>query len=152
MIVRMAKENRSWGYTRIQGALTNIGHKVSRGTIANILKEHGLDTAPKRVRKTTWREFLSTHRQAIAAADFFRVEVWTLLGLVLYVIFFVLDLQTRRVQIAGMQRNPNGKWLNQVGRNLVDAQDGFLRGKRFLIHDRDPLFTMEFVCTLEPVA
>ena len=77
------------------------------------------------------------------------MEVWTLLGLARSVIFFVLGLQTRCVQITGMHRNPNGKWLNQVGRNLVDAQEGFLRGKRFLIHNRDPLFTMEFVCRLE---
>jgi len=149
LVVRMAKENRSWGYTRIQGALTNLGHKVSRGTVANILKECGLDTAPERMRKTTWREFLSTHWEMVAAADFFSVEVWTILGLVRYLIFFVLDLPTRRVQIAGMHRSPNGTWMNQVGRNLVDGQEGFLRGKRYLIHDRDPLFTMEFVCTLE---
>jgi transposase InsO family protein len=70
----MATENRDWGYRRIQGALANLGHEVARDTIANILKEHGLELAPERNRKTTWKEFLSRHREVIAAADFFTVE------------------------------------------------------------------------------
>jgi hypothetical protein len=73
-VVRMATENRDWGYRRIQGALANLGHEVARDTIANILKEHGLELAPERNRKTTWKEFLSRHREVIAAADFFTVE------------------------------------------------------------------------------
>jgi len=68
LVVRMATENRDWGYRRIQGALANLGHEVARGTIANILKEHGLEPAPERSRKTTWKEFLSRHRDVIAAA------------------------------------------------------------------------------------
>src|SRR5262249_30766825 len=76
LIVQMAKENRSWGYTRIQGSLSNLGHHVSRGAIANILKENGIEPAPERYRKTTWREFLAAHWEMIGAADFFTVEVW----------------------------------------------------------------------------
>jgi hypothetical protein len=81
LVVRLATENRDWGYRRIQGALANLGHEVARGTIANILREHGLEPAPERKRKTTWREFLSRHWEAIVAADFFTVEVWTRSGL-----------------------------------------------------------------------
>ena len=144
LIVRMAQENRMWGYTRLQGALSNLGHRVGRGTIANILKEHGIEPAPERCRKTTWREFLDSHWEMIGAADFFSVEVWTRLGLVRYLVFFVLDLSTRRVRMAGFHPAPNSDWMNQEARNLTDPEDGFLRGKRYLIHDRDPLFTMEF--------
>ena len=74
LIVRMATENRDWGYRRIQGALSNLRHIVARGTIANILKEHGLEPAPERHRKTTWKEFLSWHREVVVAADFFTIE------------------------------------------------------------------------------
>ena len=77
LVVRMATENRDWGYRRIHGALANLGHEVARGTIANILKENGLEPAPERERKTTWKEFLSRHREVIAAADFFTIEAWT---------------------------------------------------------------------------
>jgi hypothetical protein len=81
LVVRMATENRNWGYRRIQGALSNLGHSVAHGTIAKILKQQGLEPAPERVRKTTWKEFLRRHWEMIVAADFFTVEVWTLRGL-----------------------------------------------------------------------
>ena len=144
LIVEMAQQNRSWGYTRIQGALSNLGHTVSRGTIANTLKRHGIEPAPERLRKTSWREFLATHWEMLAAADFFAVETWTVCGLTRFVVFFVIEVATRRVHIAGIHRNPDGAWMEQVGRNLVDIEDGFLRGQRYLIHDRDPLFTQHF--------
>jgi len=102
LIVQMAQENRTWGYTRIQGALNNLGHRVGRGTIANILKAHGIEPAAERYRKTTWREFLSAHWEMIGVADFFTVQVWTRVGLVRYLIFFALELSTRRVHVAGV--------------------------------------------------
>jgi hypothetical protein len=80
----MAVENRDWGYRRIQGALSNLGHGVARSTIAAILERHGLEPAPERSRKTTWKEFLTQHWELIAAADFFTVEVWTRRGLQLH--------------------------------------------------------------------
>ena len=148
LVVRMASENRDWGYRRIQGALANLGHQVARGTIAKILKEHGLEPAPERNRKTTWKEFLSRHRDVIVAADFFTVEAWTRRGLTRFLVLFLIDLSSRRVEIAGLARQANGLWMSQVARNLSDAAEGFLVGKRFLIHDRDPLFTAEFLETL----
>lgn len=149
LVVRMARENRDWGYRRIQGALANLGHEVARGTIAHILKEHGLEPAPERNGKTTWREFLSRHRDVIVAADFFTIEAWTRQGLTRFLVLFFIDLSSRRVEIAGVGRQANGLWMSQVARNVSDAEEGFLIGKRYLIHDRDPLFTTEFLQTLE---
>jgi len=68
--------------TRIQGALQNLGHEIGRDTIAKILKEAGVEPAPDRQRGTTWKEFLKSHWEVLAAADFFTVEVWTALGLI----------------------------------------------------------------------
>ena len=144
----MATENRSWGYTRIQGALANLDHHVSRGTIANILRQHGIEPAPERQKRTTWQEFLRTHRGVLAAADFFTVEVWTAGGLTRFAVLFVIDLATRRVEIAGILPEPDSAWVIQCGRQLTDPVDGCLRGKRFLLHDRDPRFTDAFGDTL----
>jgi len=91
-----------------------------------------------------WSKFLKAHWEAITAADFFTVEVWTSVGLVRYLVFFVIDLSTRRKGIAGIAPVPNGLWMRQVARNLIDDLGGFLRGTRFLIHDRDPLHTRGF--------
>jgi HTH-like domain len=149
LIVRMAMENRDWGYRRIQGALANLGHDVARGTIANLLKEHGLEPAPERNRETTWKEFLSRHREMIVAADLFTIEAWTRRGLTRFAVLFLIDLSSRRVEIAGLAQQANGLGMSQVARNLTDAAQGFLIGKRYLIHDRDPLFTAEFLEILE---
>jgi len=147
-VIRMAEENRDWGYRRIQGALANLGHVVARNTIANILKRPGIEPAPERSRKTTWKEFLSRHWDQIVATDFFTVEVWTCTGLKRFVVLFFMDLSTRRVQVAGIATGANALWMSQIARNLMDVVDGFFTGKRFLIHDRDPLYTNEFLGTL----
>lgn len=91
-----------------------------------------------------WKNFLRTHLAAIAATDFFSVEVLTRTGLVRYFVHFAIDLQTRRVQIGGVVWQPYGAWMTQIARNLTDCVDGVLIGKRYLLHDRDPLFTDEF--------
>jgi putative transposase len=144
LVVRMATENEGWSYTRIVGELAKVGHQVSRSTVRRILREHGIGPAPERLPHMPWAKFLRAHWEAIAAADFFTVEVWTTVGLVRYLVFFVLDLATRRVEIAGIAPAPTGSWMSQVARNLVDDVDGFLKGKRYLIHDRDPLYTGAF--------
>jgi transposase InsO family protein len=145
LVIRMAEENGGWGYRRIQGALSNLGHKIARTTIANILKRHGIEPAPERNRKTTWKEFLRRHWSQIIASDFFTVEVWTCTGLKRFTVLFFMDLSTRRVEIGGIASSANGLWMLQIARNLTDAIDGFLRSKRYLIHDRDPLYTREFL-------
>ena len=102
LVVRMAEENRGWGYRRIQGALSNLGQVLARTTIADSLKRHGIDPAPERSRKTTWKEFLTRHWDQIVATDFFTVEVWTCSGLTRFVILFFMDVSTRRVEIGGI--------------------------------------------------
>ena len=151
LVVRMAEENRGWGYRRIQGALSNLGHIVARTTIANILKRHGIEPVPERSRKTTWKEFLTRHWDQIVATDFFTMEVWTCSGLTRFIVLFFMDLSTRRVQIGGIASSANGLWMVQIARNLTDAVDGFFAGKRYLIHDRDPLYTREFLATIATV-
>ncbi|MDA2927553.1 integrase core domain-containing protein [Acidobacteria bacterium AH-259-G07] len=137
LTVRMAQENPSWGYDRIQGALANVGFHVSDTTVANILKAHGIEPAPQRQRRTSWRTFLNAHWDSIAAADFTTVEVWTRSGLVTFYVFVVMHLKTRRVEIAGVTPHPNAAWMRQIGRNLTDCVDGFLRTTGHLIIDRD---------------
>jgi len=144
LVVRMARENVSWGYGRIQGALKNLNHIVSRSTIARILKEHGIEPAPRRRKGMSWATFLKMHWAVLASTDLFTVEMMTLGGLVRYHVLFVMELSTRIVKIAGIVPEPDGRWMEQVARNLTDAFDGFLRDKRYLIHDRSPVFTGGF--------
>ena len=141
LIVRVARENPTWGYTRLRGALKNLGHELGRNTIKRILAEHGIAPAPERGRSMSWSTFIKAHWGAIAATDLFTVEVVNPFGLVRYHVLFVIDIATRCVCIGGITSDPNGEWMKQVARNLTDMWDGFLLGKRYLIHDRDPLFT-----------
>ncbi len=144
LVVRMAKDNPIWGYTRIRGALRNLGHRLGRNTIKRILKDHGIEPAPERGRGLPWDTFLKAHWGAIAAADFFSLEIITKAGLVRYFVLFVIDLKTRRVEVAGIIQQPYGKWMQQVARNLTDVIDGFLKKTKYLIHDRDPLYMQAF--------
>ncbi len=146
--VQMAEENMSWGYRRIQGALATLGHKVSRSTVRWILKEQGIDPAPERSRRMPRSKFLKAHWEAIAAADFFTVEIWARTGLRRYFVFFVMDLATRNVEVAGITAFPSGVWMTQIARNLTDVAIGFLSDHRYLICDRDPLYAREFRETL----
>ena len=144
LTVRMARENPRWGYTRIQGALRNVGHRVGRTTVANILKRNGIDPAPERGKRMTWSQFLKAHWNVLAAADFFTVEVWGPRGLVTFYVFFVIELATRRIEIAGITPGPNEAWMMQIGRNLTDPIDGFLAEKELLILDRDSKYSSAF--------
>lgn len=103
----------------ILGALRNLGHELGRNTIKRILAEHGLEPAPKRGKAMPWKTFLRAHFGAIAVTDFFSVEVLTLGGLVRYVVWFVIDLESRRVHIAGLARHPHDTWIQQLARNLT---------------------------------
>ena len=144
LIVRMARENPSWGYTRIQGALANVNHKVGRGTIANVLKRNGIEPSPERSQRTSWSTFLKAHWKVLAAGDFLTVEVWTGRGLVTHYLLFVISLADRAVTIAGITTRPDEAWMLQVGRNLTDWQAGALRSKRYLIIDRDTKYSAQF--------
>jgi len=130
--------------TSVRGALYNLGHDVARNTIKSILLAHGLEPAPERGRHTSWHGFIKSHLGAIAGADFFTVEVLRGFGLIRYYVFFVIDIGTRRVQIAGISDRPSEAWMKQIARNLTDCVDGFLKQTRYLILDRDPLYTRNF--------
>jgi transposase InsO family protein len=132
LVLRMAEENPRWGYTRIQGALKNLGHQVGRSTVARILKAHGLLPAPNR--PTSWQTFLQAHWGAIGGADFFTAEVWTWRGLVTFYTVFVIDLATRRVQVLGITSHPDEAFMRQVVRTLTMEHEAACR---MLICDRD---------------
>jgi putative transposase len=144
LIVRMAQDNPRWGYTRIQGALANLSHKVGRGTIANVLKRNGIEPSPERSRRTPWSTFLKAHWKVLAASDFLTVEVWTDRGLVTHYLLFVISLADRVVNIAGITTRPDESWMLQIARNVTDAQSGALYAKRYLIIDRDTKYSEQF--------
>jgi putative transposase len=149
LVARLASENPTWGYDRIQGALANLGHTLSDATVGNILKQHGIEPAPDRKRQTTWQTSLQAHWDVLAAVDFTTVEVWTKNGLVTVYLLFVMELATRRVHFAGCSTNPDQGWMKQVARNLTDAEEGFLNGKRYILMDRDAKFSAAYRAILE---
>ena len=119
LVVRLAKENRSWGYDRIVGALANLGYTLSDQTVGNILKRHGIPPAPERKTTTTWKEFVRSHMAVLVATDFFTPEIWTLGGLVTYDVLFFIRLGTREVHVAGVTPHPHQAWMMQVARNIT---------------------------------
>jgi hypothetical protein len=109
LIVRMARENRDWGYDRIAGALANLGYKVCDQTVGNVLQRHGLPPAPERKRTTTWSAFIRIHLALLAGTDFFTAEVLTLHGLVTYYVLFFIHLESRRQAHHCQQKNNRRK-------------------------------------------
>jgi len=148
LVVRLAKENTGWGYTKLRDVLFTLGHKIGRTTVRRILAEDGIEPAPERRKHMPWATFLKAHWGAIAAMDFFKVEVMTLTGPVRYSVLVVMDLKTRHVEVAGIVREAYERWMMQALRNLNDAVNGFLLGKTHLIMDRDPIFTVRVRDTL----
>jgi putative transposase len=144
LVVRMAQENRSWGYDRIVGALVNLGYTLSAQTVGNILKRHGLLPAPERKKTTTWKEFIRTHIDMLVATDFFTAEVWTLGGLVTYYVLFFIHLSSRQVHVAGVTPHPDTPWMVQIARNVTMEARGFLTPGQYLVHDRDGKYCPAF--------
>ena len=144
LVMRMARENRDWGYDRIVGALSNLGHRLSDETVGNILRRNGIMPAPHRKRTTTWKEFIRSHQTVLAGTDFFTVEVFTRRGLVTFYVLFFIHLESRRVEVAGITPHPNERWMKQIARNVTMDELGFLESCRYLIHDRDTKSTDSF--------
>jgi putative transposase len=150
LVVQMAEENPTWGYRRIQGALANLGHSLDSGTVRTILRRYHMDPAPQRRKGGMgWAQFLTLHWEVLAATDFFTVEVATWHGLVTYYVLMVMELATRRVHGAGITPHPTAAFMQQCARQLTDPFEGFLLGKRYLIHDRDTQFTQAFDALLK---
>jgi putative transposase len=140
LVLDMAHDNPSWGYRRIHGELTGLGYKLAPSTVWQILKDAGIDPAPRRSGEA-WRVFLAGQAETILAADFFRVDTMFLRRL--YVLFFI-EHGTRRVHLAGITAHPTGEWVTQQARNLLMNLDGRADSFKFLIRDRDTKFTAPF--------
>jgi len=148
LVVRMAKENPTWGYDRIVGAMANLGHKLSDETVGNILRRHDIPPAPKRKQTTNWKDFIRAHMAVLAATDFFTVEVLTFKGLITYYVLFFISLESRRICLAGITRHPDQEWMVQIARNVTMDESGFLAGSRYLLHDRDTKYCAAFCQTI----
>jgi hypothetical protein len=135
-VVKMATENRGWGYDRIAGSLADLGYHISDQTVGNILKRRGLPTAPDRKKTTTWREFVRSHMDVLWATDFFSTEVWTLGGLVTFYVLFFIKLDTREVHLAGITAHPNEAWMMQLARNLTMEEWGVLKPGQYLMQGK----------------
>jgi transposase len=140
LILRLARENSSWGYLRIAGELRKLGIVVSASSVRNILTRAGLPPAPRRDAQS-WRSFLRSHRESILACDFFTVDtVWLRR---LYVLVFI-SIGSRRIEYFAITSKPDTAWMLQQARNLIMDLDDHERPVRFLIHDRDAKFPRAF--------
>jgi putative transposase len=143
-ILMMARNNRSWGYDRIVGACANLGIEISATSVRNLLAEHGLEPAPERGKSPTWPEFIKSHMDVLAAVDFTTIDIWSGGRLKTMYLLFFMEIATRRMHFAGMTEHPNEIWMQQIARNVTDCEDGFLKGKKVLILDRDTKFPKSF--------
>jgi putative transposase len=144
LIIQIARKNKTWGSRRIKGQLKYLGHNICHTTIDNVLKRNGYPSGPDRARQTRWSEFLKSHWESLAAIDFFTTEVYTLTGLTRYMVLVSIHYATRKVEVVGIIQQAHARWMSQQARNLADQFSGFLKDKKYLIHDRDPLFTKQF--------
>jgi putative transposase len=140
LVLKMARDNPGWGYRRIHGELAGLGYTLAPSTVWQVLKDEGIDPAPRRSGQT-WRAFLSAQATTILATDFFHVDTVFLRRL--HVLFFI-EHGTRRVHLAGITAHPTGEWVTQQARNLLMTLEDHAVGVRFLIRDRDTKFTAAF--------
>jgi putative transposase len=140
LVLRLARENPGWGYRRIQGELVGLGFRIAASTVWSILREAGIEPAPRRL-ESSWREFLRRQAASIIECDFLTVD--TVFRKRFYILFFI-ELASRRVRIAGITANPDGAWVTQQARNLVMHLDDEDVRVRYLIRDRDSKFAASF--------
>jgi hypothetical protein len=141
VVLRLAHENPRWGYVWIVGECRTLGIQVSASSVRRILRRHRLGPAPRRRGGPSWTQFLRTQTSGLLACDFFTVETVSLTRL--YVLF-VVEIQRRRVHLAGITAHPTGVWVTQQARNLLMDLDDQIDRFRFLIRDRDTKFTIAF--------
>ena len=148
LIIRMAEENRSWGYDRIVGALANLGHEVSDQTVGNVLRRHGIPPAPERKRRTTWAEFIRIHLALLAGTDISAAEV-LMRGLVACYVLFFIYLESSRIDISRITNCPNKPWKLRVTRNVRMRERG-TRQRCYALQDRDTIYFTSFQATRAP--
>ena len=142
-VLKLRKDNPRWGSQRICDILNSLGFEVSRTTVRNILIKNGLNPEPDA--KSTWQQFLKSHWHILTACDFFSVELFVKGKLIRYMVLFAMELSTRKVEILGIKPDPDSQWMEQVARNITAFNDGIFKNKKYLIHDRDPLYTNKFI-------
>jgi len=140
-VIRFKRENPRWGYKKIRDQVVYLGYNICKSSVKNILIEYGYDPEPDVTVRSTWHEFIKSHWDVLAACDFFTVELLVGRKLVRCLLFFVMELATRKVFFAPIKLQPDGAYMKQVAKLLTELEEGFLHGKRYLIHDRDPLYT-----------
>jgi len=140
LVLRLARENPTWGYRRVHGELCRLGYKIGASTVWAILQRAGVDPAPIRS-ALTWRQFLRAQAKSVLAVDFFTVD--TVLLKRLYVLF-VIEVASRQVHVLGVTAHPMGEWMTQQARNLLMTLDDHAGRFRFLVRDRDTKFTAAF--------
>ena len=143
LVIKFKKENPRWGYEKIKDQIEYLGYKISKTSVKNILIGNGYDPEPDLTVRSTWHEFLKSHWDVTTACDFFTIELLVGRKMIRCTVFFVIEFSTRKVFFAPIQLQPDGKYMKQVARFLTDCEDGFLKGKRYLIHDRYPLYRSE---------
>jgi len=151
LVVHMASENPLWGAARIAAYMYYLGYEISHTTVRRILLNHGINPDPSPTSKGDWIRFIDSHQHVVSSCDFCTTELLTPEGLIRCYILFVENITTREVCLGGITHDPDGKWMAQMGRNLPDAWDGVLLGQEYLIHDRDPLFTDQFLAILHSI-
>ncbi|AQT69824.1 putative transposase OrfB [Anaerohalosphaera lusitana] len=140
LVLELKKQNRRWGYQKITDQIVYLGYRISKSCVRNILVENGFDPEPDLTVRSTWHEFIQSHWEVLAACDFFTVELLVKNRLVRCTVFFVIEIASRKVFFAPVKPQPDGDFMKQMARTLTNCEDGFLKGKTYLIHDRDPLY------------
>jgi len=143
LVIRFKEENPRWGYKKIRDQIVYLGYNICKSSVKNILIENGYDPEPDLTIRSTWHEFIKSHWDVLAACDFFTIELLVGRKLVRCTVFFVMELASRKVFFAPVKPQPDGQYMRQMAKILTDSEEGFLYGKRYLIHDRDPLYRTE---------